>query len=270
MYAAVYHMKSLPLVLWLLDEKGADVNKRTYNKGTPLHGADSLDILNALLTRGADPTLLNSKRQSPFMYHARYDEVSMVERMLRDSRVRATVDMQVKDGHTALNFACCRDDDAALATSLVHLLLLVGTNPTLFHKDGWTPLVVLRRCHPTYTTTVALLAQAIADAEVTSLLVKARRLVFAALTTMLPYLQGRWARGEPLPRVILVPVTGGNKRAKKRRIFRSMLGFIFGIKGGPKGQGMPRDAFRDVLMDLFMPVWDPLRRGNGTGPPLPG
>ena len=57
LYAAVYHMKSLPLVLWLLDEKGADVNTRVTVGQTPLHALYSLDILNVLLDRGADPTL---------------------------------------------------------------------------------------------------------------------------------------------------------------------------------------------------------------------
>jgi len=57
LYAAVYHRKSLPLVLWLLDEKGADVNRRTVYAQTPLHAAYILDVLNVLLDRGADPTL---------------------------------------------------------------------------------------------------------------------------------------------------------------------------------------------------------------------
>jgi len=57
LYAAVYHKKSLPLVLWLLDEKGMDVNTRVSGGRTSLHAACSLDVLNALLDHGADPTL---------------------------------------------------------------------------------------------------------------------------------------------------------------------------------------------------------------------
>lgn len=57
----------------------------------------------------------------------------------------------------------------------------------------------------------------------------------------------------------LAPVTSGNKRAKRRCEFRSMLGFLVGLEG----KGMPRDVFRDVLMDFLMPVWDPLRRKRG-------
>ena len=63
----------------------------------------------------------------------------------------------------------------------------------------------------------------------------------------------------------LVPVTAGNKGAMKRRKFRFMLGFILGMNGGPKGEGMPCDVFRGVLMDFLMPVWDPLRRKRGDG-----
>ena len=79
------------------------------------------------------------------------------------------------------------------------------------------------------------------------------------------YIQDRVARSEPLPRVTLVPVTAGNKRPKKRRKFRSMLGFILGMNGWPKGEGMPCDVFRGVLMDFLMPAWDPLRRKRGNG-----
>ena len=57
LYAAVYYKKSLPLVLWLLDEEGVDVNTRVSGGQTPLHAAYILDVLNVLLDRGADPTL---------------------------------------------------------------------------------------------------------------------------------------------------------------------------------------------------------------------
>lgn len=47
---------------------------------------------------------------------------------------------------------------------------------------------------------------------------------------------------------------------EESRKVRAMLGFVVGLEGGPEGKGMPRDVFRGVLMDLLMPVWDPLRR----------
>lgn len=45
---------NLTLVVWLLDEKGADVNATMVNKENPLRNAKSLDILEALLNRGAE------------------------------------------------------------------------------------------------------------------------------------------------------------------------------------------------------------------------
>jgi len=68
------------------------------------------------------------------------------------------------------------------------------------------------------------------------------------------------ARGEPLPQVAVVPVTGGGKRAEKRRQFRPMLAFLVGMRVGPEGKGMPQDVIR-VVLDLVMTTWDPLRRG---------
>jgi len=55
LYVAACVIKSLPLVLWLLDEESADVNATTGEERTALHGACFVDILNALLNRGADP-----------------------------------------------------------------------------------------------------------------------------------------------------------------------------------------------------------------------
>ena len=51
LYVAACVIKSLPLVLWLLDEKGADVNATTGEERTAFHGACSVDILVALLNR---------------------------------------------------------------------------------------------------------------------------------------------------------------------------------------------------------------------------
>lgn len=49
LYAAIFHLKNLPLVLWLLDKEGADLNTNIFNGEAPLLAASSLDILNALL-----------------------------------------------------------------------------------------------------------------------------------------------------------------------------------------------------------------------------
>jgi ankyrin repeat protein len=51
-------LDNLPLVVRLLDEKGADVNRKAEHAVVPLHGAESVDILNASMDRGADPTMV--------------------------------------------------------------------------------------------------------------------------------------------------------------------------------------------------------------------
>lgn len=38
LYAAAYYLESLPMVLWLLNEKGADVNARLNDGQTSLYG----------------------------------------------------------------------------------------------------------------------------------------------------------------------------------------------------------------------------------------
>jgi len=50
--AAASKEKGLALVVWLLDEKGADVNATMALGTSALHYAKTLDILNALLDRG--------------------------------------------------------------------------------------------------------------------------------------------------------------------------------------------------------------------------
>ena len=120
----------------------------------------------------------------------------------------------------------------------------------------------------THHTTIALLEQALGNAETTSLLVKVRRLIVAARSNIVApsCLKGRVARGEPLPGVALVSVadshTDGEDEEDGRK-FRTMLTFLLGIGGGPENDGMPRDVFRLVL-DLLMPAWDPLRKCRGA------
>jgi len=94
LYAAAYYLKSLPLVLWLLDVTGADVDARLPRGQTLLAETDSFDIFNALLDRGADPTLLDVYGMSLIMHHARYIRGDMVRRLLQDLRVRINVNEQ--------------------------------------------------------------------------------------------------------------------------------------------------------------------------------
>ena len=63
--AAASIKESLSLVVWLLDEKGADVNGTMADGTSAFHAAGSLDILTALLDRGADPTLAGNNAVAP-------------------------------------------------------------------------------------------------------------------------------------------------------------------------------------------------------------
>ena len=245
-YAAVYLLKSLPLVLWLLDEKGVDVNSRTSYGQTPLHAAGSLDVLSALLDRGADPTLLDTQNQTPLIPVAYYQRVDIVARLLQDPRVRATIDVQVSEGNTALHFACCRKDVETFDISIVHFLLQFGADHALVANDGMTPLSLLLR----YTAAITLLEE-VPEAEKTSFIVKARRLVVTTNSSITPpYLQGRVARGQPLPRVkhrrVVLPRKarcGHYDDGEGSRKLRATLDFLVGLEGGPEGEGMPRDVF---------------------------
>jgi CheY-like chemotaxis protein len=180
-------------------------------------------------------------------------EVEVVEYLLQDACVRALINLQDSPrGNTALHFACVVLDEAK-AIALVRLLLQAGANPLVANRDGEQSLEKLRKCHPSFHTAIALLERAIANAEKTSLLVKARRLVIISRNTIAPsYLQGRVAQALPLPRVGLVP-----EADEEGHKFRTMMAFFLGIGGGPEGHGMPRDVFR-VVLDMLMPSWDPL------------
>ena len=68
LFAAVSHLNSLPLTVWLLNEKDTDVNAfADVNEWTPLHVASSLEIGIALMDRGADPVRLDGAHWTPLM-----------------------------------------------------------------------------------------------------------------------------------------------------------------------------------------------------------
>jgi ankyrin repeat protein len=104
------------------------VNGKSQYGNTPLHRAASLDILNALLERAADPTIQTNVGWSPLMDYTIWDRTDLVKRMLQDPRVRASIDVQNRDGDTALHFACHFASRESVAP-LVHLLLEAGANP---------------------------------------------------------------------------------------------------------------------------------------------
>lgn len=105
--AAVRQFGSVQLVLWLVNKKGADVTAAEGYGDTAFHIADSLDVLDALLGCGADPTPLNRRGYSPVMSQLSYGRVKLALRLLQYPRVRASINLPSRDGWTALHSACC-------------------------------------------------------------------------------------------------------------------------------------------------------------------
>jgi len=177
-------------------------------------------------------------------------------------------------GATSLTIQALHGGDDEQQAPIFQLLLEAGA--TIKKRDRL--LAHLRKRHPYPYATIALVEQA-SDAERTSLLVKARRLVIAATNpTVTPsYLQDRVQ--QLMPRVTLLPAitdyggemgynklgamllfrfgqwAGPREGDEERRKFHSMVTFLLG--GGPESEGMPRDVFR-LVMDFLMPYWDPL------------
>lgn len=127
---------NLPLVLWLLDEKGADVNAKCCFGQTALHWTDRVSILNTLMEHGADPTLLDLYGKSALTNNVRSCCSAVVACLLSYPRARETVDLQDCDGETCLHLASgiYRGNDTA--TSITHDLLEAGANPVITNKHG--------------------------------------------------------------------------------------------------------------------------------------
>ncbi len=149
------------------------------------------------------------------------------------------------------------------------MLLQAGAGPTI-RDYGWlAPLNQVRLHHPDRQAIITTLFEQVPDAKKTSLLVKARRFAVTTISSIVTpyYLHDRLVRKQPLPRVALAPVTDeqADEEGKESRKLRTTLAFMCGLGR----EGMPRDVFQ-VVMDLLMPLWDPLRRKNvDAGQPVP-
>ena len=263
LHAAVCAIHSLPLVLWLLDKMGADVNCMTYHKDLPLHFAHTTEIIVALLDHGADHTILEDDGLTPLMYQmSQMDGCGEAVKCLsEDPRSRVTVNIIGAHGFTALHHASNMtlfngEPDDTEAALVVGFLLQAGADPEHTDSDGRTPLVCYRQRHPTHHTTIALLVRALAEAETSSFLVKVRCFVLAT-----PALRS-WQQSR-LPRVALAPLAADQNNDEQTHNFRFMLQVLLGMVTGPDGMILPGDLFR-VVLDFLMPTWDPLRRAGGA------
>lgn len=88
--------KSLELILWLLNEKGADA--RVSLGPSLIFHARSPEVIGVLLDHGADPTLRDHVGQSTLMEYLLSKNEACVARLLSDPRVRAIVNERRKSG----------------------------------------------------------------------------------------------------------------------------------------------------------------------------
>lgn len=139
---AACQLESLPLTVWLLDEKGADVNARWIGGRTVLMSTTSPDIISALLARGADPALAEDKGWTSLIAQVSCGYARAVVRLLEEPSVRTTITMQHNEGWTALHCACGLHGrgDGSLAATMAHLLLQAGANPNITNNNGLTPV----------------------------------------------------------------------------------------------------------------------------------
>lgn len=264
------------LVEWLIDEKGASVNRVGRDGSTPLHGATSHEMITILLKRGAEPALPNSKGCTALMEYLANDEYISAIRLLKYPSGRATIDAQGRGGITALHLAAhspCDPDDI-VSGEMIEMLFRSGVNTNIRDVHGRTGLDVLesRLCddpdHP-----ASVMARQVPNAQTAALLVKARRIVILAAQGGPPgqapsYLQSRIERGKALPRVemasAMAPRDGSEittEVEEQQRRLHTAVAFVVGIDG-PKGKTLPAGLFVGI-MDFLMPFWDPLRECTG-------
>ena len=113
----------------------ADIDATIGNGVTPLmHAArlGQLDVIDALLARGADPSLLNADLNGALWFACYADSVVCTERLIRAG---APLDTQNINGATALIYCA-----SAGKAPLVRLLLDAGANAALTTLDDFTAL----------------------------------------------------------------------------------------------------------------------------------
>lgn len=125
----------------LLDATDADADVRTREKrATALHLACDggyTECVGALLARGADPSLRNTRGQTPLHLAARAQSIESVEMLLATGKV--DVDAMDDDSRTPLHAALGKD---LHAFDMVELLIGYGADVNREDKYGYTPLHV--------------------------------------------------------------------------------------------------------------------------------
>ena len=247
-------------VVALLLDAGAPVNPRNHNGATPLYialKANCSDCVELLIERGGDAL---------------------------------DVDVDWDDGQTALHYAA---EDGH--TNIVRQLLQAGADPTIRNDLGKTPLDEARSAksqvrYPSLAY-VLLLEAALIEPQRSRLLFKARALIATRRTVMAataalaskdlpavlcqgiiamaipPYLVGRVAQGQELPRVF-IDHNGDDKEEQ----LMACVKYALGLDGGGgvvfEGQGPTVGMLPEVFVELLeqlVPQWDTARKGRVLG-----
>lgn len=175
---------STAFVRWLVDSKGANVSRLVgQRRETSLHRAACPATLSFLITRGADPVVIDRDGWTPLMFQTGLGHPECVARLLEEPRVLATIDAQSTSpvtawqvGTSALHIACQSAIDTD-QTRIIELLLEAGANPALETHDGETPLDFLRENESDTHVAIALLECALSEPQRTFLLSKSRHLI---------------------------------------------------------------------------------------------
>lgn len=137
-------MKADDKAVFLLLERGADLNARDHSNSSALHLATVCcnnptaitEIMNCLLDRGADISALDCDGQTPLLWAVMSGNIAGINTLLQRG---ANPDTPDKWGQTALIKAVLYSVPAKI-NSMVNSLLANGANPNKPGKSGETPL----------------------------------------------------------------------------------------------------------------------------------
>ena len=138
------------ILTYLLDH-GADINHQTQVQAVTIpnslemHGCTALHlacmyghykVVDLLLERGADPTIVISGDGATALIRATRDEsVECLRHLLGHDLAKTTVNARSEVGMTALHYACLQNDK-----EMVKLLLEAGADISAVDKGGFTPM----------------------------------------------------------------------------------------------------------------------------------